>query len=73
MKRSNPNMNKPSLGKVNFDLGRWKADEKSDQVYTNICQRCGKAYTFKQKDIKDKVMRCPECGEEEIFFECNFI
>ena len=73
MKRSNPNMTKPSLGKINFDLGRWKADVKSDIIYTNICRCCGAEYQFKQKDIKDKIMRCPNCGEEEIFFECNFL
>lgn len=72
MKRSNPNLNKPSTSKLDSKLSAYKCDTKSKKSYTTQCQRCGHQFEFFAKNLQDKIIKCPECGYEEIFFYCNY-
>ena len=72
MKRSNPSMNKPSVNQLDRDLNRYSQDLKSKNVYVFECPRCGGKQQFMEKDLKERVIKCQNCGYEEIFFACNY-
>ena len=73
MKHSNPAMRKPSLGKVNFDLqASNKLDIKDKDPYVMVCQSCGHQWVFHLADYPDRVITCPRCHHEELFFKANF-
>lgn len=72
MKRSNINMNKPSTNKINNQLNEYKCNKKSDRKFAVKCRKCGHEFEFFERDLVDRIYKCPECGREEIFFFSNF-
>lgn len=40
--------------------------------YIEVCQACGKEFIFSEKDVVDRLIKCPKCGHEEIFIKSNY-
>jgi len=40
----------------------------SKKQYIDVCERCGKEFMFSAKDVKNRVITCPNCGYTMIFF-----
>ena len=72
MKRSNANMNKPSTNKINSQLNEFKCNTKSTRKLVVNCRQCGFEFEFYEKDLVDRIYKCPNCGREEIYFSSNF-
>ena len=72
MKRHSPAMNKPSVNKLDRDLDRYKPNTNSNKVYLFECPSCRATHTFKETDLVDRVIKCKNCGYEEVFFSCNY-
>ena len=66
------NRNKPSTNKINNQLNEYKCNKKSTRKFAVKCRQCGHEFEFFEKDLTDRIYRCPECGREEIFFFSNF-
>lgn len=72
MKRHVAN-NKPSTNKLFNSLSAYKCNTKSEKKYTVTCRECKTEFTFAERDLKEQIYTCPNCGKQEIFFYCNFI
>ena len=46
--------------------------EKKNPTYIDICERCGKEFTFKESEVKDRVILCPHCKHSQIFIKSNY-
>ena len=60
------------LGKINADLQRYEKPTHTRDIYFMQCPRCGTEFSFKEEDLQDRVINCPNCTFEEIFFRSNF-
>lgn len=40
--------------------------------FIDQCDRCGKEFSFNGKDVKDRVITCPYCGNTMAFFRSNY-
>ena len=49
-----------------------KKNLKKDAMYADICDRCSKDFLFKESEVKDRVVKCPHCGNMQIFIKANY-
>ena len=61
---------KPKARKQNVDsvLFNYELNKKDEKVYNEICEYCHQPFTFQKKDVKDRLLKCPNCGKEMIYF-----
>lgn len=48
---------------VSYDLPK-----NSKKKYYDVCERCNKPFTFSSEDVKERLISCPNCGHEMVFF-----
>ena len=41
--------------------------------FIDECDRCGKEFIFTGKDVKDRTITCPYCGNTIAFFRTNYL
>ena len=49
-----------------------KKNSKKDVTYMDICERCGRDFTFKESEVVERVIKCPHCGRAQIFIKSNY-
>lgn len=63
---------KPPLSQVNAALFDYKTNSKDEREYHDVCEKCKKEFTFKMKDVKDRVIKCPYCNADMVFFSFKY-
>lgn len=61
------------IGTVDDSLFTYKMNSKNKKVYTNICDYCGKPFEFQMKDVKDRILKCPNCNADLVFFAYEYL
>ena len=61
------------LSKINADLITYDMNKSNKKVYMFQCERCGKEFKFQMKDVKNRVLVCPECNFDNVFFAYEFL
>lgn len=64
---------KPRKMNVDMSLFSYNMNSKNEKFYDNICESCHKPFQFQMKDVKDRVLICPNCGYEIVFFAYEFL
>ena len=59
------------MSKVDGKLFSYKTNKKNTRVYTQLCDKCWNEFQFTQADVKDRVVKCPNCGKDVVFFAFN--
>lgn len=49
-----------------------KKNNKKEYIYIDTCERCNKEFTFKESDVKERVITCPHCHHTQIFLKSNY-
>ena len=62
-----------STGTRDDSLFTYKMNSKNTKVYTNICDYCGKPFEFQMKDVKDRILKCPNCNADLVFFAYEYL
>ena len=60
------------ISQVDAALISYEENKADKRVFNEVCDNCGKPFTFMKKDIKDRVIKCPHCGREMIYFSFNY-
>jgi len=61
------------ISRIDANLISYNMNKSNKKVYTERCERCGKEFEFQMKDVKDRVLVCPYCKHDNIFFAYNFL
>ena len=61
-------MGSKSTNRLYSDMISYKVDKKDTKDRYEVCERCGKEFTYKLKDVKDRTIKCPNCGHDIVFF-----
>ena len=67
------NRTKSKVSKRENDLYSYEMNDKNTKVYTNVCDYCGKSFEFQMKDVKDRILKCPNCNADLVFFAYEFL
>ena len=70
-----PSRGTPKARKMNADMAlfTYGMNKKDEKVYNNVCEYCGKPFTFQMKDVKDRTLKCPNCKVDMFFFAYDYI
>lgn len=60
------------LSKIDGKLFSYDVNKKSEKVYTDKCEACGKVFQFMSKDVKDRLIKCPYCKHDMVFFTFKY-
>ena len=62
-----------STGTRDDNLFSYKTNSKNTKTYINVCDYCGKEFEFKMKDVKDRILKCPNCNADLVFFAYEYL
>lgn len=64
-------MSDKSLSKINASL--FSYDTKgNDKILWELCDKCNKPFKFKVSDVKNRVINCPYCGNDIVYFAYKY-
>ena len=54
------------------NLFDYKYKSKKVKTYHEVCQYCHKEFEFTNNDVKDRLIKCPYCNRDIIFFPYKY-
>ena len=60
------------ISQIDSSLFSYNVNKNSKKVFEDVCDYCHKPFTFTTKDVKDRMIRCPHCNAEIVYFAYEY-